>query len=72
MIARVAARRIHYAWVVVAVTFIVMLSSAGVRAIPGVLIMARPDHNPIPRGNLPVPPNPLHWSAVPSAPRTGR
>jgi len=30
--------RFHYAWVVVAVTFLVLLASAGIRAAPGVLI----------------------------------
>src|SRR3954463_9795979 len=30
---------IHYAWAVAAVTFIVMLSTAGIRAVPGVLMV---------------------------------
>ncbi len=33
------ARRFHYAWVVVAVTFLALLASAGVRAAPGALIV---------------------------------
>ena len=31
--------RLHYAWVIAAVTFVVMLLTAGVRAAPGVLIV---------------------------------
>jgi predicted MFS family arabinose efflux permease len=38
-IARLAAGRIHYAWIVVALMFVVILSSVGVRATPGVLIV---------------------------------
>ena len=33
------ARRVHYAWVVVAVTFMTILMTAGMRAAPGVLIV---------------------------------
>ena len=33
------ARRIHYAWVVLAATFVTLLASAGVRAVPSVLII---------------------------------
>jgi sugar phosphate permease len=36
---RLAARRIHYAWIIAAVTFVVAMLSAGVRATPGVLII---------------------------------
>ena len=32
-------RRIHYAWIVAAVTFVVLLAAAGVRATPSVLIV---------------------------------
>ena len=32
-------RRIHYAWVVAGVTFVVLMASAGIRATPGVLIV---------------------------------
>lgn len=39
LFARLAARRIHYAWIVVAVMFVVILASVGVRATPGVLIV---------------------------------
>ena len=39
MMARVFAGRLHYAWVVVAVMFVVILASVGVRATPGVLIV---------------------------------
>ena len=28
--------RVHYAWIVVAVTFLTMLASAGIRSTPGV------------------------------------
>ena len=31
--------RVHYAWIVVAVTFLTMLASAGIRSTPGVLIV---------------------------------
>lgn len=36
---RLRQRRIHYGWIVAAVTFIVLLSSAGVRATPSILIV---------------------------------
>jgi MFS family permease len=39
MMARLVAGRLHYAWVVVAVMFVVILASVGVRATPGVLIV---------------------------------
>src|ERR1700761_1822949 len=39
VIARLFAGRVHYAWVVVAVMFVVILASVGVRATPGVLIV---------------------------------
>jgi predicted MFS family arabinose efflux permease len=38
-IARMVAGRVHYAWIVVAVMFVVILASVGVRAAPGVLIV---------------------------------
>src|SRR5271156_7257601 len=38
-VARLFAGRVHYAWIVVAVMFVVILSSVGVRAAPGVLIV---------------------------------
>ncbi len=38
-VARMVAGHIHYAWIVVAVMFIVILASVGVRAAPGVLIV---------------------------------
>ncbi len=38
-VARLVAGRVHYAWIVVAVMFVVILSSVGVRATPGVLIV---------------------------------
>src|ERR1041384_622997 len=31
--------RLHYAWIILAVTFLTLLASAGVRAAPGVLII---------------------------------
>ncbi|MEA2741474.1 MAG: hypothetical protein QOH05_4781, partial [Acetobacteraceae bacterium] len=37
LLARLFAGRLHYAWVVVAVMFVVILASVGVRATPGVL-----------------------------------
>jgi sugar phosphate permease len=37
--ARLAVGRLHYAWVIVAVTFLVVLLTAGVRAAPSVLIV---------------------------------
>src|SRR6201996_4868941 len=39
VIARLIAGRLHYAWLVVAVMFVVILASVGVRATPGVLIV---------------------------------
>jgi len=36
---RLSASRVHYAWVVVALTFLVVVVTAGVRAAPGVLIV---------------------------------
>ena len=36
---RPVARRFHYGWVVVAVTFLILLVAAGLRATPGVLIV---------------------------------
>ncbi len=36
---RLGASRLHYAWVIAAVTFVVVLLTAGVRAAPGVLIV---------------------------------
>jgi fucose permease len=36
---RLAASRLHYGWVIAAVTFTVVLLTAGVRAAPGVLIV---------------------------------
>ncbi len=39
MIARLARGRIHYAWIIVLVTFVTLLASAGIRSVPGVLII---------------------------------
>jgi MFS family permease len=39
LVARLVAPRFHYGWVVVGLTFITLLASAGVRATPGVLII---------------------------------
>ncbi len=39
LMARLLAGRVHYAWIVVAVMFTVILASVGVRATPGVLIV---------------------------------
>ena len=39
LMARLFAGRVHYAWIVVAVMFVAMLASVGVRATPGVLIV---------------------------------
>ena len=39
MIAKLASGRIHYAWVVFAVTFVTLLAAAGIRSTPGVLIV---------------------------------
>lgn len=33
-----APRRFHYGWIIVAVTFLILLVSAGMRAAPGVLM----------------------------------
>jgi sugar phosphate permease len=37
--ARLAARRLHYGWVIIALTFVVIVVTAGVRSTPGVLIV---------------------------------
>ena len=39
LIARVAAGRLHYAWIVGGITFVTLLAAAGTRAAPGVLIV---------------------------------
>ncbi|HZI35778.1 MAG TPA: MFS transporter, partial [Gaiellales bacterium] len=39
MIARILRGRVHYAWVVAAATFVVLLTAAGFRATPGVLLL---------------------------------
>jgi MFS family permease len=39
MIVKALQRRLHYAWVVAAVTFLALITSAGMRATPGVLIV---------------------------------
>jgi MFS family permease len=38
-VARLPSGRLHYGWIIVAVTFVVILVTAGVRAAPGVLIV---------------------------------
>jgi MFS family permease len=43
LMARLFAGRIHYAWIVVGVMFVVILASVGVRAAPGVLIVPLQD-----------------------------
>ena len=42
-IARLVHRRIHYAWVVAALTFLVLLTAVGIRATPSVLIVPLED-----------------------------
>ncbi len=39
MLATLAPRRLHYAWIVAAITFLILLVSAGVRSTPGVLLI---------------------------------
>lgn len=39
MIARFAQRRVHYAWIVAGVTFLTLITSAGMRSTPGVLLV---------------------------------
>jgi len=39
MATRLATRRLHYAWIIVALSFVVMAVTAGVRSAPGVLIV---------------------------------
>ena len=43
MIARLAHGSFHDAWIVVGVTFLVMLLTAGIRSVPGVLILPLED-----------------------------
>ena len=44
--------RLHYAWVVAAVTFVVLLLTAGIRAAPGVLIVPLEDEFHWPRSTI--------------------
>jgi sugar phosphate permease len=39
MMSAIATKKLHYGWVVAAITFLILLVSAGVRATPGVLIL---------------------------------
>jgi MFS family permease len=39
MIARATGGRLHYAWIIAAVTFVTLLAAAGTRATPGILIV---------------------------------
>ncbi len=39
MLAKLIRGRIHYAWIVVAISFVTMLAAAGIRSVPGVLIL---------------------------------
>ena len=39
MIAKLTHSRLHYAWIVVAISFVTMLAAAGIRSVPGVLIL---------------------------------
>lgn len=43
MAAALVRGRVHYAWIIVAVTFLVMLLTAGIRSVPGVLILPLED-----------------------------
>ena len=43
MIERLARGRIHYGWLVVSVTFVTLITTAGFRATPGVLIVPLQD-----------------------------
>ncbi len=39
MVARLPWRRIHYAWIITAVTFLILLVTSGIRSTPGLLIL---------------------------------
>src|SRR4051812_39250074 len=39
MIRLVGGSRLHYAWIIAGITFVTMMAAAGVRAMPGVLIV---------------------------------
>src|SRR5438445_5158577 len=39
VVARLHRRRIHYAWIITAVTFLVLLVTSGIRSTPGLLIL---------------------------------
>ena len=39
MLERIAGNRVHYAWFVVIATFVTLITTAGFRATPGVLIV---------------------------------
>lgn len=40
MTEEMARRSVHYAWVIASVTFVILLVTAGIRATPGVLMVA--------------------------------
>ena len=44
--------RLHYGWIVAAVTFLVLLLTAGIRAAPGVLIVPLEDEFHWPRSTI--------------------
>jgi sugar phosphate permease len=39
MIGALSQRRVHYAWILVVATFVIIMASAGIRSVPGVLII---------------------------------
>ena len=47
-----APKRLHYGWIVAAVTFLVLLLTAGIRAAPGVLIVPLEDEFHWPRSTI--------------------
>ncbi len=39
MIAKLAGGRLYYGWIIVGITFLTLLTTAGIRSVPGVLIV---------------------------------
>src|SRR6185437_12389127 len=52
MIERLVNGRRHYAWLIVGVTFVTLITTAGFRATPGVLIVPLQDHFGWSRGTI--------------------
>src|SRR5262249_59866461 len=54
MIERLIGRPLHYAWLIVIVTFVTLITTAGFRATPGVIIVPLQDEFGWSRGTIPL------------------